>query len=151
MGFLGLDARGDGVGNVAQFDQAVDGQEGFALVQGAHDAVVQGVGGEGFEDVVVGGQFGGAHHPLVLALAGDHDEQGCQRNDAVVTQVFEEVLAVLSVADMVFAEDQVKAVVAQLADRDPGGHRELDLADPARVEHVAKLRPHGRIGFDDEG
>jgi hypothetical protein len=72
-------------------------------------------------------------------------------NDGVVTQVLEEVLAVLAVADVVFAEDQVVAVVAQLADRDPGGHGELDLADAARVEHVAKLRPHGRIGFDDEG
>ena len=111
---------------------------------------MEGVGGEGLEDVIVGGQFGGADDAFVLALAGHHDEQVRQRNDGVGAQVFEQMLAVLTVADVVFAEDQVVTAVAQLAHRHAGRHRELDFADAAHVEHVAKLRPHRRIGFDDE-
>jgi hypothetical protein len=115
------------------------------LSRAALDAVVQGVGGEGLEDVVVGGQLGSADDALVLALAGDHDEQRRQRDDGVVAQVFEQVLAVLAVADVVFAEDQVVAGVAQLAHRHAGRDGELDFGDAAHVEHVAELRPHAGL------
>ena len=144
-------ADGNGIRGVAQFDQAIGRHEGVALGEGPLDALLQGVGGEGLEDVVVGGELGGADNPFVLAFAGDHDEQGRQGDDVVEAQVFEQVLAVLPFAQVVFAEDQVEAVVPQLAYCGARGDGELDLADAAQVEHVAKLRPHGGIGFDDKG
>ena len=149
--FFRFRAIGDRVGHVAQLDQLVSRHEGFALDEGPLNAVVQGVGGEGLQDVVVGGQLGSADDTLVLAFAGDHDEQGRQGNDRVVAQVFEEVLAVLTVADVVFAEDQVVAGVTQLAHGDPGGDGKLDFGDAGHVEHVAELGPHAGVGFDDEG
>jgi hypothetical protein len=50
-----------------------------------------------------------------------------------VAQVFEQVLAVLAVADVVFAEDQVVAGVTQLAHGDPAVTANWTLVMPAML------------------
>ena len=141
------DERAD---RVAELHELPHRQEGVALLEGAQQAHAQALGGERLEDVVVGDELAGADHALVVALAGDHHEHRVGRDDPVLAQVLEQVLAVLALAEVVFGEDEVEGLRAQTAHRHARRHGELRRVDADRGEHVAQLRTHARLGFDDE-
>jgi hypothetical protein len=148
---LALDAGFDRLVLGARFHQAVDGQEYVALVERARDAFEQAVGGEGFQDVVGRRQLGGADHLAVVALGGDHEKHRGQRNQLVVAQVLEQLLAILAAFEVVFAQHQVETLDAQLLDGLVGAAGVVDAGQAAHRQHAVDVRAHARMGLDEQG
>lgn len=82
----------------------------------ARDPVEQHVGGEGLQDVVGGREFGGANDFFVCGFGGDDDEHRPQGNELVVAQIFQQLLPILPLPELVFAQDEVVGAIFQGAD-----------------------------------
>ena len=85
-----------------------------------------------------------------MAFAGEHDEDGAERDDGVLAQVLEQVLSVLSFTEMELAKDQVEGPLPQLPDRCARAHGKLDGLHTGQREHVAHLAAHARLRLDDQ-
>jgi len=149
-GGFALDAGLDGLVLGAGFHEAVDRQQHVAPLEGARDAVEQAVGRERFQDVVGGRQLGGADHLAVVAFGGDHEEHGRQRDQLVVAQVFQQLLAILAAFQVVLAQHQVEAFQAELLDGQVGAAGVVDAGQAAHGEHAVDVRPHPGMGLDQE-
>ena len=115
---------------VAQPCQLPRREEGVAFLQGAQQPHTQRFSVQGLENVIVGRELTGTHHALVIAFASDHDEHGVERDDALGVEVFQQMLAVLAVAQVVFAQHQIEALLAQATHGHRCRHRELGGFDP---------------------
>jgi hypothetical protein len=146
-----LDAAGDRFALVARFHQLVHRHEHIALFQRARDTLEQAVGREWLEDVVGRGQFGGRDHLAVIAFGRDHEEHGRERNEVVVAQVFEQLLAILAAVEVVFAQNQVERLQAKVLDGVVGAAGVVDLGQAAQVEHIMNTGPHAGMGLNNQG
>lgn len=89
----------------------IDRIEHGTLAECPVETLEQHVGGERLQDVIGRRQFGSTHdlvdHPL-----GSHDEvDGCCTDQLVMTQIFQQLLAILTVAEVVFADDDVNRLL----------------------------------------
>jgi len=135
-------AGGDGVLVAAALDVAVGLVEDELLVQGPGQALLQLLAGEGLDQVVVRRQLGHRHHVLVGPLPGHHHEQGGQGNEALVAQLFQQLLAVAAVLQLVVGEDDVVAAALHQAQHLGGRADPLDAGDADGGQHHA----HGVAG-----
>jgi len=84
--------------------------QGLVLQQQPLQALAQLVSGEGFGEIAVGTVFDGSHDLGTGGFGGDHDEQGAAPDDGTLVQFLQHLLAVLTFAEVVVAEDQIVAV-----------------------------------------
>ncbi len=67
----------------------------------------------------------------------------------VVAQVLQQVLPVLAFAQVIFAQDDVEIDLAQFAYGHACSHGKIDGRNATHGQHVAQLRAHGGIRFDN--
>ena len=129
-------------------------EQGAAPVEGALDARADQVDRKWFEEVVGRRQFGGADDLVALGLGREHDENGRGRDQAMLAQVFQQLLAVLAFAgaagQVVFAQDDVEGALLQLTDGRAGVDRVFDLRDAGQAQHVLQAGAHARIRIDHQ-
>jgi len=105
---------------------------------------------EGLEKVVVRGTLRYLNDSLIALLRGDHDEQGVATDQIIGPQVFEKLLAVGVLAQIVVTQDDVKGFRLQrLKCLTDIRHRQQAGATRAR-EGLLHLRAHGIRVINDQ-
>jgi hypothetical protein len=124
------------------------------LAQARIDAGADQLHREWLEDVVGRRELGGADDLVAVGLGREHDEDRRWRDQAVVAQVFEQLLAILAFAgaagQVVFAQEDVVGALLQLADGRVGIDRVLDPGDAHRRQHILQAGAHAGIGIDHQ-
>ncbi len=153
--FLRHHAVGDRLTQVADTDQLIYRHEQRPLVDCADDALQQHLDREGLEHVIGRRQFRRADYLAIHTLRGQHDEDGPGADQLMVTQIFQQLLAVLAVvagaaAQVVLAQHNVVTLLGDLTYRRAGADRIVDAVDTGLVQHIAQAGAHAGIRVHQE-
>ena len=107
-------ARREGIAVGAFVEVTEDAGEEAFLVQRSGEPRLQLLGGEGLDQVIVGRQLGDGNDVAVGTFGGDQHEHRRQRDEVLFAQLFQQLLAVASVVEVVVGEDEVEIVALDL-------------------------------------
>jgi len=129
-----LVARHHRPGQVVLGQALADGHHGLPLFELGLEPVFDVAGRDGFEQVGVRMVLGRGRHLGIGALGRHHEEETVGRQQFLVAQVLEPLLAIRFAVEVEVAEDQVVAAAAQQAHRVLGVRRSVRLADTDLAE-----------------
>ena len=121
--------------------------EGFTFLQRLQHTVQQGVGSKWLQQVIGWCQLGSTDDFGIRALSGDHDENRRQRRQLVMAHIFQQLLTILSDAEVVFAQNQIKHFILDGTHGSSCRQRVFNFVDTTQIQHVMQAHAHALMRF----